>query len=94
MDALNSVESRKFSPIDNMQRLEKAVVLADQRSRIRRDITSRAQLTLAVLVMAPVSLYFIYNLLGPNGVMQNHKASAGNYMYWVQNFMYTLRPQT
>ncbi len=94
MDALNSVESRKFTPIENMQRLEKAIIFADQRSRIRRDITSRAQLSLAVFVMAPLSLYFIYHLLGPNGVMHNHKSSAGNYMYWAQNFLYTLKPQT
>ena len=26
--------------------------------------------------------------------MHNHKSAAGNYMYWAQNFMYTLKPQT
>ena len=44
--------------------------------------------------MAPLAIYFVYNFFAPNGVMQNHKASSGNYMYWAQNFMYTFKPQT
>ena len=94
MDALNSVSNRQLSPIESMQRLEQAILHADQRSRIRRDMTSRAQLTLALAVMSPIAIYFIYNLLAPNGVMQNHKASSGNYMYWAQNFLYTFKPQS
>ena len=83
MDALNKVDSRStLSPISSMQRLEQAILIADQRSRIRRDVTSRAQLMLAVGVFAPFALYFLYNLLHPNGVMHNHKTTAGNYMYW------------
>ena len=92
MDALNSVDSRKLSPIDSMQRLEKAILFADQRSRIRRDVTSRAQLLLGVGVFAPIALYFLYNLFHPNGVMHNHKSASGNYMYWAQNFLYTMKP--
>ena len=94
MDALNSVESRKLSAIENMQRLEKAILHADQRSRIRRDATSRVQMLLAFAIVAPFGAYFIYHMLAPNGVMQNHKASSGNYMYWAQNFLYTFKPQT
>ena len=95
MDALNAVDSRKqYTAIQNMQRLEQAILHADQRSRIRRDVTSRAQVTLAFAVFTPVALYFLYNLLHPNGVMNNHKTPAGNYMYWPQNFLYTLKPQT
>ena len=94
MDALNSVDSRKLSAIDNMQRLEKAILLADQRSRIRRDATSRVQIFLTLAIMTPFGVYFVYNMLAPNGVMQNHKASSGNYMYWAQNFLYTFKPQT
>ena len=83
MDALNQVDSRtQYTAIENMQRLERAILLADQRSKIRRDVTSRAQLSLAFLVVTPLALYFISNLFGPNGVMQNHKSSSGNYMYW------------
>ncbi len=95
MDALNQVDSRtQYSAVENMQRLERAILLADQRSKIRRDVTTRAQLSLALIVMTPVACYFIYNLFAPNGVMQNHKSAAGNYMYWAQNFMYTFKPQT
>ena len=94
MDALNAVDSRKLSPIESMQRLEKAILLSDQRSRIRRDVTTRAQLTLAIGVMLPVGLYFLYNMFHPNGVMHNHKSSSGNYMWWPQNFLYTFKPQT
>ena len=83
MDALNQVDSRtQYTAVENMQKLERAILLADQRSKIRRDITSRAQLSLACLVMGPIALYFVYNFFAPNGVMQNHKASSGNYMYW------------
>ena len=43
MDALNQVDSRtQYTAIENMQRLERAILLADQRSKIRRDVTSRA----------------------------------------------------
>ena len=94
MDALNSVDSRKLNAVESMQRLEKAILLADQRSRIRRDATSRVQLILALSVLAPFGVYFLYNMVAPNGVMQNHKASSGNYLYWAQNFMYTFKPQT
>ena len=94
MDALNNVESRRLSPIESMQRLENAILLADQRSRIRRDVTARASLVLGTVVFAPFALYFLYNLFHPNGVMHNHKSSSGNYMYWVQSFLFTFKPQT
>ena len=94
MDALNAVDSRKGSAISNMQRLEQAILHSDQRSRIRRDVTTRAQLVLSLSVIAPFTLYFLYNLFHANGVMHNHKSASGNYMYWAQNFMYTLKPQT
>lgn len=94
MDALNLTDSRKLSPIASMQRLEQAILHADQRSRIRRDVTTRAQLTLAFSVLIPVGLYWLYHTLHPNGVLQNHKSSAGNYMLWAQTFLYTFKPQT
>ena len=94
MEALNSVESRKLTAIESMQRLELAILHSDQRCRIRRDLTARAQLAVGFTVLFPFSLYFMYNLLHANGVMHNHKSAAGNYMYWPQNFMYTFKPQT
>ena len=71
MDAINSVESRKLTSIQSMQILEKAVLyfthsphplyrLADQRSRIRRDISFRSSWMLALLVTVPGSLYMLY----------------------------------
>ena len=92
MDALNSVDSRKLSPISSMQRLEQAILFADQRSRIRRDVTTRAQLLLGVTALAPFALYFLYHMFHANGVMHNHKSAAGNYMYWAQNFLSTFKP--
>ena len=94
MDALNATDSRRLTPAQSLSRLETAVLLADQRSKIRRDVTSRAQLSLALAVMAPFGLYFLYNLFHPNGVMHNHKSSSGAYMWWAQNFMFTFKPQT
>ena len=31
--------------------------------------------------------YLIYGTFAPSGAMQNHRASNGAYLYWVQNFM-------
>ena len=95
MDALNSVTSRsKLTPMESMQVLERAILLADQRSRIRRDVTARAQLYLGLMFATPAALYFIYHFFHPNGVMHNNKSAAGNYMWWPQNFMYIMKPQT
>ena len=94
MDALNSTESRKLSPVENMQRLEKAVVIADQRIRMRREVAARASITLGLLVAVPLSTYLLYHWFAPGGVMQNYKASSGAYMFWAQNFMYRPKSQT
>lgn len=69
MDALNSLESRKMTPADNMARLEKAMAIADQRIRIRRDVAARASLTLGFLVALPLSVYMMYHMFAPHGVM-------------------------
>ena len=69
MDALNSLEGRKLSSAENMQRLERAVAIADQRIRIRKDVFSKVSLTLATIVGAPLAVYMIYNSFAPSGVM-------------------------
>ena len=94
MDQLNNMESRRLAPTENMLRLEKAINIADQRIRMRREVTSRASLSLGFLVAAPLSGYLIYNLFAPNGVMQNYKASSGAYLYWAQNFLYRMKSHT
>ena len=94
MEQLNSMESRKLTPQDSMLRLEKAIAVSDQRIRIRREVASRASLSLGLLVALPLSFYMIYNTFGANGVMQNYKSSAGAYLYWAQNFMYRQKSQT
>jgi len=94
MDALNSLESKKLAPSENMRRLEREIVKADQRLRIRRDVTSRASVTLAMLVMFPVASYMVYHCFAPNGVMNNHRATSGAYMYYAQTFLYRMRGPT
>ena len=94
MDSLNSIESRKLTPAENMRRLEQAINVADQRIRIRRDVAARASITLGMLVALPLSTYMLYHLFAPHGVMQNYKASSGAYLYWAQNFMYRAKSQT
>ena len=69
MEALNSVESRKMTASNNMARLEKAVAVADQRIRIRRDVAGRASITLGALVAMPLSAYMAYHMFAPHGVM-------------------------
>ena len=92
MEALNSVEARSATPQQRMQMLEKEIAAADQRIRMRRNVTSRVSLSLGVLAAVPLSMYMVYHLFAPSGVMQNYKASSGAYLYWLQNFMY--RPKT
>ena len=77
-----------------MRRLEKAINIADQRIRMRRDVAARASISLGLLVALPLSTYMLYHLFAPHGVMQNYKASSGAYMYWAQNFMYRAKSQT
>ena len=94
MDALNSTESRKIAPSQNMKALEKAINMADQRIRMRRDVNARAQVYMSMMAAIPISAYLLYNMFAPSGVMQNYKASAGAYAYYPQNFMYPTKTQT
>ena len=82
MDQLNNMESRQVTAKESMQRLEKACMAADQRIRIRRDVTTRSAMLLGLGVAMPLSAYMIYHLFAAHGVMQNYKASSGAYMYW------------
>ena len=86
------MEARALSPQESMSRLEREVMAADQRIRMRRNVTVRASLTLGVAFAVPCSMYMVYHLFAPAGVMQNYKASSGAYLYWLQNFLY--RPKT
>ena len=94
MDSLNSIESRKLTPAENMARLEKAINIADQRIRMRREIAGRVSLFWGTLVALPMCSYMLYHLFAPHGVMQNHKTSSGAYIYWAQNFLYRFKPHT
>ena len=87
MEQLNSTSSRSLTPAESMQRLEKAVFASDARIKIRLDQTARSRQVLGLLFALPFSCYFIYNTMSPFGVMQNHRASSGAYMYWAQNFL-------
>ena len=87
MEQLNSTTSRQLSPAENMQRLEKAIFAADARLKIRMDQSARSRIILGCLFAAPFSMYMIYHMFAPQGVMQNHRASAGAYLYWAQNFL-------
>ena len=94
MDALNSVDSKKLSPQENMRRLEREIAKADQRIRIRRDMGGKAHLTLGLLVALPLCSYMIFHMFAPNGVMNNHKATSGTYLYFAQTFLYRMRGPT
>ena len=87
MEQLNSTTSRSIAPAENMQRLEKAIYASDARLKIRLDQITRSRQILGFLFAAPFSAYFLYHLFAPQGVMQNHRASAGAYLYWAQNFL-------
>ena len=88
MDALNSTESRKLSPAQSMKNLEKAISIADQRIRMRRDSNARAQVLMTIGCAIPLGAYLVYQWFAPSGVMQNYKSSSGAYAYYAQTFMY------
>ena len=82
MEEINSVSSRKLTPAENMMKLEKAVFASDARMKIRLDQLGRARFILGAGFAAPFCAYIIYHSFAPTGVMQNHRASAGAYMYF------------
>ena len=94
MDSINSSDARKVHPSENMQRLEKAITVADQRLRMRRSVNARVSISLQAAIAAPVTLYLMYHFLAPSGVMQNFKATNGAYMFWLQNFLYPIKSAT
>ena len=87
MEELNSTTSRRLTPIESMQRLEKACYASDARLKIRLDGHARAQLMLGVMMAVPIATYLLYNTYAPNGVYQNFKATNGAYMQQMQNFI-------
>ena len=92
MESLNSTSSRAAAPAENMRTLEKAIVMADQRLRMRRQGNVNAALILATAFSIPFCSYMIFNFFAPTGVMQNYKASSGAYMSYTMKWM--LKPQS
>ena len=92
MDSLNSSSSRKTAPAQHMRNLEKAILQADQRIRMRRVASTNAQLIWVGMFSVPFCSYLIYNFFAAGGVMQNWKSSSGAYMYYAQNWM--LKPRS
>ena len=94
MESLNSSSSRRVSPQQHMRNLEKAVLAADQRVKMRKMGAVNAQLILGVAFALPFSSYMIWNLFSSSGVMQNYKASSGAYMHFASNFLIKPRSHT
>ena len=94
MEYINSTASRQLSARDNMRALEKAVLEQDIRVALRKSVTTRARLLLGLAFAFPFSCYFVYHLVAPAGVMQNHRASSGAYLSFMQTFMYRQRSAT
>mmetsp|Transcript_30509 Transcript_30509/g.22626 ORF Transcript_30509/g.22626 Transcript_30509/m.22626 type:complete len:140 (+) Transcript_30509:11-430(+) len=91
MDSINSLESRKQSPIQSMQRLEKEIFTSDIRFRIRGEIFLRAKVILALAICCPLSAYMCYQWFHPNGMMNQPNTAAGIYGYSVVSFLNTPR---
>ena len=69
MEQINSLSSRKLSPIESMQKLEKACYASDVRLNIRNELNARARVLLGLTFSTPLIVYVIYNLCAPSGVM-------------------------
>ena len=94
MEQLNSTASRSMNPQENMRALEKAINVADQRIRMRRQAVANGQITMSLLFLIPFGSYMIYNFFAPGGVMQNYKASSGAYMAYPKTWMLKQRSMT
>ena len=92
MDELNSLEARKLSPGDRIEKLTQAIVRSDQRIRIRKEVSMRGGFMWCALFGAPISWYVVYHYFAPEGVMQNYKSATGMHLYWMNSFM--LRPRS
>ena len=55
--------------------------------KIRLDSSAKSRLVMGVAFAVPFATYMLYGFLAPSGVMQNHRASSGAYMYYAQNFL-------
>ena len=69
MEELNATTSRRLTPIESMQKLEKACYASDARLKIRADALGRSRILLSGLMAVPVGVYLIYNTYAPNGVL-------------------------
>ena len=48
---------------------------------------SKSRLIMSIGFAVPFCTYMFYQTMAPSGVMQNHRASSGAYMYFAQNFL-------
>ena len=83
MEQINSVSSRKMTPTDSMMKLERACFEADCRFKIRVDQQGKARFLLGMMFSVPFATYLLYNMMAPSGVMMNHRASQGAYMWYL-----------
>ena len=91
MDSLNSTANKGLSPAESMRALEKAIIVADQRMKMRRMGSENARNVLFTLFMIPFGSYMIYHIFGSHGVMHNHQTSAGGYMHYLSTWMLPYR---
>ena len=67
MDELNSLEARKLNPVERMQKLQKAILIADNVDRVKNARLGKFVLNGRIALAVPVCLYWAYHLLHPNG---------------------------
>ena len=85
MEQLNSASSRATNARQNMVQLEKAILVADQRLVIRRDIAVNSRVFLQTLFLFPLTAYMVFQWFSPLGVMHNYKSSSGASFAFFQN---------
>ena len=67
MEELNSVAARKLDPISRMQKLQRAILVADAQSRVRASRVSKAHTMLAGIVLLPYMAYMGYHFFHYKG---------------------------
>ena len=91
MDSLNSTANKSLKPAESMRALEKAIVMADQRVKMRRVGVENARFTMLCSFVIPFASYMIYHIFGSHGVVHNHQTSAGAYLNYMQTWMLKYR---
>ena len=84
MEELNSLSAKKLSPIDRMKKLQKAILLADNKVMIKSKRISLSSKLIQGVIFIPSFLYVVYHLVHPKGWAVSFQTENHMTMYAIQ----------